>query len=256
MKKVLRNIRVVEKLTDNELKTVHGSEEVENNQTKNNKNTKTINIKRNFDYENAFMLSAPVNRIGKFVSRVELYNKTKNLPGEIIECGVFKGSSLSQFAKLRSLYGHSSSKKIIAFDTFGSFPVECDNEDKKYLKKFINKAGNNSIEKEELIRIFKKLGVDENLNLVKGDILKTLPKFLELNSHIKISLLHIDVDTYKPTKLCLELLYPHVVKGGIIILDDYGAFPGANRAIDNFFKNKSNIIEKLSYSNAISYVVK
>ena len=50
MKKVLRNIRVVEKLTDNELKTVHGSEEVENNQTKNNKNTKTINIKRNFDY--------------------------------------------------------------------------------------------------------------------------------------------------------------------------------------------------------------
>ncbi len=256
MKKVLRNIRVVEKLANSQLETVQSSDELKKIQSKKNRNNTTINIKKNFDYENAFMLSAPVNRIGKFVSRIELYNKTKNLPGEIVECGVFKGLSLSQFAKLRSLYGHSSSKKIIAFDTFGSFPLECDNEDKKYLKKFINKAGNNSIEKEELLRIFKKLGIEENLNLVKGDILKTLPKFIELNSHIKISLLHIDVDTYKPTKLCLELLYPHVVKGGIIVLDDYGAFPGANRAIDNFFKNKSNIIEKLSYSNAISYVVK
>jgi len=73
---------------------------------------------------------------------------------------------LSQFVKLRALYGHSSSKKIIAFDTFGKFPEKCLSDDKKYLKSFTNEAGNQSIEKEELLRIYKKLGVDESVELI------------------------------------------------------------------------------------------
>ncbi len=217
---------------------------------------KILNIKNNFDYENAYMLSAPVERIGKLVSRFELFNKIKAIPGEIIECGVFKGSSLSQFVKLRALYGHSSSKKIIAFDTFGKFPEKCSSDDKKYLKNFTNEAGNQSIEKNKLLKIFKELGVEKNLDLIKGNILKTLPNFIKSNKHIKISLLHVDVDTYEPTKLCLEILYPHVVKNGVIILDDYGAFPGANKAIDEFFINKPNVIKTLPYSSYISYVIK
>ena len=217
---------------------------------------KLLNIKNNFDYENAYMLSAPVERIGKLVSRFELFNKIKAIPGEIIECGVFKGSSLSQFVKLRALYGHSSSKKIIAFDTFGKFPEKCSSDDKKYLKNFTIEAGNQSIEKNKLLKIFKELGVDKNLELIKGNILKTLPQFIKSNKHIKISLLHIDVDTYEPTKICLDILYPHVVKNGVVILDDYGAFPGANRAIDEFFSNKPNVIKTLSYSSYISYVIK
>ena len=217
---------------------------------------KKIEIKKNFDYENAFMLSAPVERIGKLITRFELFSKIKNIPGEIIECGVFKGSSLSQFVKLRALYGHSSSKKIIAFDTFGKFPEKCNPDDKKYLKSFTNQAGNQSIKKSELLRIFKKLGVDKNLELIKGNILKTLPHFIKSNKHLKISLLHIDVDTYEPTKLCLDILYPHVVKNGVIILDDYGAFPGANKAIDEFFSNKQNTIKTLPFSSYISYVIK
>ena len=51
---------------------------------------KKIEIKKNFDYENAFMLSAPVERIGKLITRFELFSQIKNIPGEIIECGVFK----------------------------------------------------------------------------------------------------------------------------------------------------------------------
>ena len=217
---------------------------------------RVLNIKKHFDYENAYMLSAPVERIGKLISRVELFNKIKNIPGAIIECGVFKGSSLSQFVKLRALYGHSSSKKIIAFDTFGKFPEKCNIDDRKYLKSFLSEAGDQSIDENELLEIFKQLGVDKNLDLIKGNILKTLPKFIEKNKHLKISLLHIDVDTYDPTKICLEILYPHVVKNGVIILDDYGAFPGANKAIDEFFKNKPNTIKTLPYSNNISYVIK
>ena len=115
--------------------------------------------------------------------------------------GVFKGSSLSQF-KIKALLDTHHQKKIIAFDTFGKFPEKCNHDDKKYLKSFTNQAGNQSIKKSELLRIFKKLGVDKNLELIKGNILKTLPNFIKSNKHLKISLLHIgSVDTYEPTKL-------------------------------------------------------
>ena len=69
---------------------------------------------------------------------------------------------------------------------------------------------------------------------------------------IRIALLHIDVDLYKPTKTCLEYFYPHIVKGGIIILDDYGAFPGANKAVEEFFADKNYRVEQLNFSNSIS----
>jgi hypothetical protein len=67
--------------------------------------------------------------------------------------------------------------------------------------------------------------------------------------------LHIDVDLYEPTKYILERLYSIVTKGGIIVLDDYGAFAGTNKAVDDFFDNQIEV-KKLPYSNAISYLVK
>ena len=82
-----------------------------------------------------------------------------------------------------------------------------------------------------------------------------LDEYLDKNPHLKISLLHIDVDLYEPTKLVLEKLFKHVTKGGIIIFDDYGAFAGANKAVDDFFEGNVEI-KKLSFSNAISYIVK
>ena len=113
-------------------------------------------------------------------------------------------------------------------------PQKCSSDDKKYLKNFTDEAGDQSIEKNELLRIFKKLGVDNNLDLIKGNILKTLPNFIKANKHLKISLLHVDVDAYEPTRLCLEILYPHVVKNGVVILDDYGAFRVLTKQLMNF----------------------
>ena len=98
--------------------------------------------------------------------------------------------------------------------------------------------------------------MNENVDLIKGNVLETIPSYIEKNTHLKISLLHIDVDLFEPTKVCLEYLFPKLVKGGIVILDDYGAFPGANKAIDEYFNNTDTKIFQLPYSNSISYVVK
>lgn len=209
-----------------------------------------------FDYENGFYLTASVARISKFATHLELYRRVSGLAGEIVECGVFKGASLSRWVKFRTLFDNAYAKKIIAFDIFGEFPETDFEPDKKKRAQFIAEAGSKGIAKNELEEVYRHLNLWENLQLVAGDINKTVPDYLAENPQLKISLLHVDVDLYAPTKTVLEQFYPHVVRGGIIILDDYGAFAGANKAIDDFFSEQKLQILKLPYSNAISYVEK
>jgi hypothetical protein len=215
-----------------------------------------LDLSKQFYYENNFYLTAPISRISKFATHLELFRKVSGIAGDIVECGVFKGASLSRIIKFRALFENAYSKKIIGFDIFGEFPEAKYEKDVAKRAQFIREAGSKSISKEELITLLKKLDIYQNIELVEGDILKTVPEYVEKNPHLKISLLHIDVDLHEATETCLKELYPRVTKGGIVILDDYGAFAGANKAIDDFFADKKIRISKLPYANAISYVEK
>jgi hypothetical protein len=96
-----------------------------------------------------------------------------------------------------------------------------------------------------------------NFELVKGDILKTLPEYVERNPQLKISLLHLDTDIYEPSKIILEILYDKVVRGGVIVLDDYGTFAGETKAVDDFFADKEVHIQKFPFSQSTpSYIIK
>ena len=213
-------------------------------------------IKKNFEYENGFYATTEPRRLSKFISHLEFFNKTSELRGEIVELGVFKGNSLFRWIKLRDLLENTYSRKIIAFDVFGAFPETNFEDDKKERELFLKETnGGIGISYEELSSLLKHQQLDKNIDIVKGDILQTLPEYLKNNPQLKISLLHIDVDLYEATKLGLEMLFSHVVKGGIIIFDDYGDFTGANKAIDDFFGEKSEI-KKLKFSNSIAYIIK
>jgi len=201
-----------------------------------------------FDYENAFYATASIDRISKFATHLELYNRIKELPGDVIDCGVFKGNSLFRFIKFRELLENSLNRKIIAFDTFGDFPETNSKDDAPIRKQFIDAAGDQSRSKSEIITILKKLGLYKNVELIEGDIIETVPEYLSNNPQGKLSLLNIDVDLYEPTRSCLEGLFPRLVRGGIVILDDYGVFPGANKAIDDYFNSSELRVQKLSYS--------
>lgn len=213
-----------------------------------------FDFKKSFEYENGFYLTCAIDRIGKFTTHLDLFRRVSGIPGDIVECGVFKGASLSRFIKFRSLFENPTSKKIIAFDTFGEFPEAGLEIEKKQREAFIAEAGNMSIGRERLAGYLKELNLYQNIDLVEGDILETLPRYVKDNPRLKISLLHIDVDLYEPTKACLEQLFHRVVRGGIVILDDYGAFPGANKAVDEFFEGRSVRFQKLPYSHQITFV--
>ena len=216
-----------------------------------------FSMERAFEYENGFYLTSGTNRISKFVSHLDFYRMSLEVAGDIVECGVFKGNSLSRWIKFRDLLGGAYSKKIYAFDIFGKFPEAQFGNDIQKRESFVKEAGEYGLSKEKLLDTYEALGLNKNLSLIEGDILETIPNFCKTNPHVKISLLHIDVDLYEPTKCALEYFYPMVTNGGVIIFDDYGAFAGANKAIDDYFANtQNNIIKKLPHSNAISYITK
>lgn len=213
-------------------------------------------LEKCFQYENGFYATADPSRFSKFISHLEFFKRTSEVRGEIVEFGIFKGNSFFRWIKLRDLLEQTNSRKIIGFDIFGDFPEANFEEDKLKRDAFIEETkGVKSISYEEISQLLKKQNLHKNVEIIKGDILQTLDKYIGANPHLKISLLHIDVDLYEPTKAILEQLYSKVTKGGIIILDDYGAFAGTNKAVDDFFQNNVEI-KKLPYSNAISYIVK
>ena len=216
---------------------------------------KLPNFNKAFEYENNFYLSCDITRISKILAQYELFKKTINLPGEIIECGVFKGASFCRFAMFRELFGITQSKKLIGFDTFDEVPKQTKYKpEKKYLDKFIKEAGNKSITKKQLLEVLKKKNCEKNVELIKGDIYKTVPKYVKNHPELKISLLNLDVDMYEPTKVILKYLYPKIVKGGILILDDYGVFPGETKAVDEYFKNIK--IQKFGFCKGPCFIQK
>lgn len=223
-----------------------------------------------WDYENNFYLSCHSSRMSKIISHYELYKIAENITGDIIECGVFKGVSLCRFAMFRDLFGNYNSKRIIGFDTFSKFPetkFNIKSNDKHYdnkptywkddeegRKKHIE-ISQESISKEQLYDVLHHKNINE-LELVEGDITETIPKYVKEHPDLKISLLNLDVDIYEPTVTILEYLYPRIEKGGVLILDDYGKFPGETKAIDDYFKGKNIEIKKFSFCTYPRFIIK
>jgi hypothetical protein len=215
-----------------------------------------FDTKKDFYYENGFYLTSNNSRLGKMLTHYELYKMIINLPGDIVEFGVFKGASLIKWATFRELFENSESRKVIGFDIFGKFPKTNFEDDIQLRHKFMKEAGEMGISIEDLYQVLEYKGL-KNIDLIEGDILETAPKYIEDNSNLKISLLHIDVDIYEPSKVILETMYDSVVEGGLIVLDDYGTFPGETKAVDDFFRGKQFKINKFPFSQSTPvYIVK
>ena len=210
---------------------------------------------KSWDYENGFYLTCGTQRLSKFMAHCELFKRTIDLPGEIVECGVFKGVSLMRWAHLRSMLCHDSAKRIIGFDTFGKFPGTGFAADQNKREDFIANAGDESISTQQLSGLLDRQGLGKKVELVPGDISQTVPRFLEANPQLKISLLNLDTDIYEPAVTILEHLYGRIVKGGVLILDDYAVFPGETRAVDEFFADKDVEIRRFGYAMTPSYVI-
>ncbi len=207
-----------------------------------------------WDAENSFYLQASPNRLGKLLYHYELFKIISNLPGAIIECGVYKGASLMRFAQFRSCLENNDSRQIFGFDVFGKFPKRNINthDDIKFINRF-ECDGGDGISKEDLESCFINKQIT-NVFLHKGNVIDTVPEFLKKNSYCKIALLHLDMDVYEPTKFCLEAFSDRMVKGGLIVIDDYNSVEGATRAVDEYISNRNLTVQKLPFYNVPSFI--
>ncbi len=211
---------------------------------------------RDFEWENNFYLACDSSRMAKVLAHYELFKLSAGAPGAIVECGVFKGASLARFAMFRDLFASAQARKIIGFDMFGPFPETAFAPDQAKRARFIREAGNQSIAVDQLMQVLAHKRCDRNVELVAGDICATVPKYVQEHPELKIALLHLDTDIYEPSAAILEHLYPRLATGGVLVLDDYGSFPGETKAVDDYFQGQHVLIRKLPFCANPSYLIK
>lgn len=212
-----------------------------------------------FFYENSFYLTCVNQRLSKILALYELFKRTLEIPGAIVECGVFRGATLIRLATFRDLFSDPQAKKIIGFDTFDGYPEANLPVDKQARESFIESAGKSAISKKQLLNVFVGKGIT-NVELVEGDIVKTAPGYATYHPNLKISLLYLDCTVYEPTLAALKSFYKNIVSGGLLVLNGYGK-EGASggeetRAVDDFFGKSSIAVRKLPFSFSPCYLVK
>jgi hypothetical protein len=216
--------------------------------------------------ENFMLFYRRVN-FAKLLAHFEIYQQIKDLPGCVVECGVFKGSSLLTFSKMVDVYSPGDTlKKVIGFDTFEGFPglsPEDGPESERWGKVV---GGWNADSVLPLLENAIQIAQDDSMiprfkrvELVKGDACKTIPEYVKKNPGLRIALLHLDMDIYAPTLAALEHLYPLVVSGGVLLLDEYAmtGFPGESAAFDQYFEGRRPRLKKFPFiSTPGAYFVK
>ena len=191
-----------------------------------------------WDSYNNLLLSSDIDRVRKLLCRYELFKTSLGIPGDIVECGVFKGAGWMYWIKLLRLFAEGEQKKVVGFDTFGSFADSLLDYEKESAKNFVDEAAFEGIDPLELESSAKASGFN-NCELISGDVLNTIPEYAKNNTGFRISLLNLDFDTYKGTKVALEIFYKYVTPGGIVVLDEYGKRGwGESDAVDEFLKDK------------------
>jgi O-methyltransferase len=163
-----------------------------------------------------------------------------NISGDIVECGVWKGGSI--MAAIKSLQGsNDKGREIYLYDTFEGMVAPTDKDTKidgtiaqeAFEKYEINKNSSTWCRSdiEEVQEAIYSTGYDRSkIHFVKGKVEETIPRTIPE----KIALLRLDTDWYESTKHELVHLFPRLVSGGVLILDDYGSWFGARKAVDEY----------------------
>jgi hypothetical protein len=208
---------------------------------------------RAWDYENGFYLTCGVDRMSKLLAHYELFRMSMELPGDIVECGVYKGASLARWAMFRDLFNGSHARRMVAFDTYEEFADTDFEADREFRDTYQKDAP--CISTEQMSKVLAHKECNRQVELVAGDIVETVPWYVTENPAMRISLLNLDTDYYEPALTVLEYLYPLVVPGGVVILDNYGVFAGETQAVDEYFQGQVQI-RRFSFAPTPCYLIR
>ncbi|TXE12045.1 macrocin O-methyltransferase [Seonamhaeicola algicola] len=183
-------------------------------------------------------------RIVSLIRAVKYIEKNK-IEGSIVECGVWKGGSI--MAVLKALLNlKNCDRHVYLYDTYEgmSEPTEVDKSVRgesattAYQKKdeTWNRIACFSALDEVKANIQSVKYPQDKIHFIKGKVENTIPMVAVPD---KIAILRLDTDWYESTLHELNYLYPKLVSGGVIIIDDYGHWEGCRKAVEEYIDNNN-----------------
>jgi hypothetical protein len=195
----------------------------------------------------------------KSFAHYEVFKLIADLPGDIVECGVYKGSSLLSFARfLETFSSGDRTRKVLGFDHFKGLELRSEIDGFDPAVGNTAEGWNASAFRDTLFSLVDAFNADSfvpkkaRVELVDGDVRETAPAYVAANPGLRISLLHVDMDLYEPTLAALNAFWPRILTGGVVLLDEYAitAWPGESKALEDFFKGSPPRIQKFPWASA------
>ncbi len=176
------------------------------------------------------------------------YIVKNGIDGSFVECGVWKGgASMLMALSLRAFGG--SLRRIYLYDTFAGMTPPTDDDriawNGHHVAENWSRFQSWAVPKREVMSNF--LQIDYPIDLIlpiQGDVKATLRKRIP----DEISLLRLDTDWYESTAEELSVLYPRLERGGVLLIDDYGHFTGARKAVDEYFADGGPLLHRDDYT--------
>lgn len=188
-----------------------------------------------------------------------LYIINNKIPGDLVECGVWRGGS-SMMIALTFLSRDITNRNIYMYDTYEGMSeptvndVAITGENAASILQRENKLAEDSIwcyasYDEVLTNMAKTNYPIQHIKMIKGKVEDTLP----LTQPTQIALLRLDTDWYESTKIELELLFPKLEKHAPLIIDDFGHWEGAKKAVIEYFQqqNIQPLLQRIDFTGRL-----
>jgi hypothetical protein len=188
-----------------------------------NNNINNIPSQDVYNSFNNLVFNKDIKILGKLLHRFQFFEITKNLAGDIVELGVFKGSGMATFIKFINIYCPNSNKKVIGFDIFNSQNEIIDTyKNGSAMKQVYARCKNNELDFETVNNKLININNDQSkFILIQGDVCHTTKEFVNVNPGFRISLLYVDLDLNEPVYTSLKNLWDRILPGGYVIFDEY-----------------------------------
>lgn len=191
-----------------------------------------------YDSYNNLIFSSDKRVFHKMTKKIELYCDVKDLIGDIVEFGVFKGAGMGLFLKLTDMYETNSITNVIGFDYFNKINTinSLDGLNKSSMTHILDRVDINELSlnsvKERLMSI-----KNNRYLLIEGEAVSECKKFDEQTPGQRIKLLYMDIDVGEPTYQILQILWKKVIKNGIVVFDEYAYNTwDESNGVDKFLK--------------------
>lgn len=207
----------------------------------------TLADQRSFDeVSQAFPAYTRRILLTRFLAYYELFKLVKDMPGWIAECGVYRGFSFFALGKFLEIFCMGDkTRKLLGFENFEGFTPLTAEDGEKDLSVTRHEGGTNPANFRA--DFYKLLGIanaacfapwTDRMILVEGDARLTIPQYCKDNPGLRLSMLHIDIDIYEPVSVALTHLYPLLLPGGVVVLDEYAHkdWPGESAALKDVFQ--------------------